>query len=79
MCKEFIELKEQAKVINARVDELKSMLKAELGDKPAKKIGPFILSLAVQHRRIVDTEKLKANGLYADYSKESIVELFSVK
>jgi hypothetical protein len=79
MCKEFIALKAQAKEINARVDELKSMLKAELGDKPTKKIGDYVLNLAIQHRKIVDTEKLKANGLYEDYSKESIVELFSVK
>lgn len=69
-------IKELKKVVEAS----KNKLKAEL-DKTQEDmldIGTHHIFYELVKKNIVDTKKLKENGLYDEYSKESISTMFKI-
>ena len=73
-------LEAQANEINKRVEALKNELKAELDSRQVDSINTDIHNIFYNcyEKAGVDTAKLKAAGLYDEYSKKSTIIQFKI-
>ena len=75
------ERQELVRLINeadARIEELTNMVKDFMGDTTSLLIGPYKVTWKEVTRNVADTDKMKADGIYAEYSKKQVTRPFKV-
>lgn len=69
-------IKELKKVVEASKNKLKAELDATQADM--LDIGSHHIFYELVEKKVVDTKKLKAEGLYEDFSKPSVSTMFKI-
>ena len=77
---ELRQIEERAAELNAAVDSIREQLKAELDSRQVDSIttGAYNIFYNMYEKSGIDTDKLKASGLYNQFSKKSTVIQFKI-
>jgi hypothetical protein len=84
MCSRYISIQNEIKDLKEEMDNLKEKLRSDLEDDFRKNraasatYGDYTVSMKEQVRTVTDTQHLREQGLFEQYSKPSIVEVFKV-
>ncbi|MEO0132880.1 MAG: YqaJ viral recombinase family protein [candidate division WOR-3 bacterium] len=76
----LLELKEEKKVLESRIERLEEKIKEAMGEKENAVCGPRALTFKMQSRESVDMKRLKAEvGNWAEYVKSTSFRVLRIK